>query len=312
MNVTTRVRRFVAAHQLLAFFLVAYAFTWTLQAPLLLFGMEMSWTAWGLVTLGALGPLVAALVVRWADGGIRSWLVQVLKWRLHPAWYLAVVALPVVFLALGSALYAAMGYELDPTTLTQSGLGFYGLLLGLILFEAVIGGGKEELGWRGFALPKLQERYTALGATLILGTLWAGWHLLQFFTPASPHSAWPLGQQLLWGFSLVGFSVVLTWAFNTTGSAWLAMLMHGGWNVLSTLVPMDPGLIEVGGTVYADARVAATGAVAAAVWLVALALIAVYGPERLARGPVAVLDHDGEPAVDDRSASPEATPSRSD
>lgn len=88
-------------------------------------------------------------------------------WRLAPHWYLVALGLPAALslgaagLSLGLGAPGAVQFsELSPLT--------------LLLFVLVIG---EELAWRGFALPRLRARYGALGGSLILGLLWAGWHL---------------------------------------------------------------------------------------------------------------------------------------
>ncbi|WP_410766603.1 CPBP family intramembrane glutamic endopeptidase [Haloferax sp. DFSO60] len=273
----------ISTHPVAVFFILAYAITWAIEAPVFLFDLEPSWTTWGLFTLGALGPFLAAVVVLWAAGeSVREWFTPRLRWRLAPRWYIAVVGIPLVFVALGTAIYGLLGYPIDLGVL-DLGFVFYLTLPLFILFEAIVGGGKEELGWRGFALPKLQARYGAVQSGLLIGVLWALWHLPMFFTASAPHGTWPLGQQVLWGVSIVGFSLVLTWLYNETGSAWIAMLGHGAMNLLSGLIPIDATV--VGTPIYDEVRVAAIGAFAAAVWLVALVLIATQGPDHLARHP---------------------------
>ncbi|WP_411964371.1 lysostaphin resistance A-like protein [Haloferax sp. YSMS24] len=279
----TSLRSRIAAHPVVSFFVLTYAITWTIDAPVLLFDMPPSWAVWGLFTLGALGPFLAAAIVLWASGeSIREWFKPRLRWRLSPRWYVAVVAIPILFLALGTAMYGALGYPYDLGVL-DLGAVFYLTLPLFILFEAVIGGGKEELGWRGFALPKMQARYGATISGLVIGIAWAFWHLPQFFTTSSPHGTWPLGQQVLWGVSVVGFSIVLTWLYNETGSVWLAMLGHGAINILSGLVPIDATV--VGTPIYEGVRIAAIATFAAAVWVVALVLIVTRGRDNLSRHP---------------------------
>ncbi|KAB1187605.1 MULTISPECIES: CPBP family intramembrane glutamic endopeptidase [Haloferax] len=273
----------ITAHPVAAFFFLAYAITWTINAPVLLFDMAPSWSTWGLFTLGALGPFLAAVVVLWVSGeSVREWYKPRLRWRLRLRWYAIVVVLPLVFVALGTVLYGLLGYPIDLGVL-DLGVMFYLTLPAFIVFEAIVGGGKEELGWRGFALPRLQARYGALQSGVFIGVLWALWHLPMFFTASAPHGTWPLGQQVLWGVSVVGFSVVLTWLYNETGSVWLAMLGHGAINLLSGLVPIDAAV--VGTPIYDEVRVAAIGTFAVAVWVVALVLVATRGMDRLSREP---------------------------
>ncbi|KAB1198285.1 MULTISPECIES: CPBP family intramembrane glutamic endopeptidase [Haloferax] len=273
----------ITSHPVVSFFVFAYVITWTINAPVLLFDIGPSWTAWGLFTLGALGPFLAATIVLWAGGqSVREWFKPRLRWRVPLRWYVAVVGIPVVFLALGTAMYGLLGYPVDLGVL-DLGTVFYLTLPLFIVFEAIVGGGKEELGWRGFALPRLQARYGAAISGLLIGIGWALWHLPMFFTTSSPHGTWPLGQQVLWGVSVVGFSLVLTWLYNETGSVWIAMLGHGAINILSGLVPIDAAV--VGTPFYEEVRIAAIGTFAVAVWIVALVLVVTRGADSLSKHP---------------------------
>ncbi len=96
----------------------------------------------------------------------------------------------------------------------------------------------EEIGWRGFALPKLLERYSPLISSLILGALWAIWHFPYALTEGSFLSAVPLH----WFFiNLLAVSTIYTWIFiNTNGSLLLALLFHAAGNITSNLLPVLP------------------------------------------------------------------------
>lgn len=85
----------------------------------------------------------------------------------------------------------------------------------------VWGGGQEELGWRGFMLPVLQERYSALTASLLVGVAWAGWHLALFLNTNTTHGGWPLSQQLLWG--------GLSWPARYSGRGCTTALGRASW-----------------------------------------------------------------------------------
>ena len=95
-----------------------------------------------------------------------------------------------------------------------------------VIFVVVVG---EELGWRGFALPSLLEKRSALAASLILGVLWSAWHLPTFLVPGTPQ----------YGKSIIAFvlmtttySVLLAWIYvHTAGSVLIATLVHGAMNL---------------------------------------------------------------------------------
>jgi len=101
------------------------------------------------------------------------------------------------------------------------------------LFVLVLGGGQEELGWRGVALPRLQAACGGTVASLVIGVVWAVWHLPLFAIPASSQ----YGQAFLpYAVAVLASSVVLTWLFNATGgSVLLAMVFHASVNASSSL-----------------------------------------------------------------------------
>ncbi|MCE7989994.1 MAG: CPBP family intramembrane metalloprotease [Caldilinea sp. CFX5] len=89
----------------------------------------------------------------------------------------------------------------------------------------------EEVGWRGYALPRLQKRYGALIASLLFGLSWGGWHLPQWFIPATEQAdKWPF---VIFLVHTVAFSVLLTWLYNrSVGSLWSVILAHAAFNLI--------------------------------------------------------------------------------
>ena len=186
---TSPVRTWVDDHRIASFLAVTYGFTWTIQGLLAASGMGASWTLSILVGFGGFGPPVGAAVVVWASGGsLRSWVGQFFRWRIGGRWWAAALLVPLVVLALGSGLYVALGGPVDIAALPFPGI---------YLFVMVWGGGQEELGWRGFMVPVLQEQYSALVTSLLVGLAWAGWHLPLFLNASTTHAGWPLSQQLI-------------------------------------------------------------------------------------------------------------------
>ena len=105
----------------------------------------------------------------------------------------------------------------DKAPLLVSGLAA-GLLVGIF----------EELGWTGFAIPRMRRRYGALGPGLLVGVLWGAWHFIMFWEPGSFSGAFPLALLLVKLFSwLPAYRVLMVWVYDRTGSLLLAMLMHG-------------------------------------------------------------------------------------
>lgn len=203
--------------------------SWTRDHPLtvfLLLAFPLSWYPWILALLrgtttgpNPLGPFVAALIVTAiASGrtGIRELLGKLLLWRVSPRYYLVVFGLPILICAVGAAFTVAAGHG----TFKPAPISWPDLLETFIFILLFIGLG-EEPGWRGFALPELQRRYSPAVATLLLAAVWAVWHLPlignEFPMPAVPPFL----------VSLLGGAFVQTWLFNRTrGSLLLQMVFH--------------------------------------------------------------------------------------
>lgn len=272
----------IRRHRIGSFFVLAYAIAWSLDFGVLAFGMEPSWTRWILSGfLSALAPAVAAAVVIYASGGsLREWLGRVLRWRVHPKWYAAAIGIPAV-LALGSAAVA----EVVGSPVDFSRFAFDPVTLGVgIVLGTAVGGGQEELGWRGFAQPELQSRYGGLWAAVVVGVLWGGWHLPLFLDPTAPHAQWPLSSQVAYFVGIVAFSILLAWVYNGSGgSVLLAMLMHGTENAAGALVPLDVELAVVAGVPDWAALAPLNVAHAVIAWLLALVVVAAVGTGLLAR-----------------------------
>jgi membrane protease YdiL (CAAX protease family) len=210
----------VRRHQLITFFVLAYAFAWVL-APLTTVSL-----AFGFLAL--FGPTAAALIVAaLAAGrsGVRDLLARLTIWRVGVPWYVVALGLPALLSLLVVGLSIALGAPAEAQFSSLSPLT-------LILFILVIG---EEIGWRGFALPRLQARFGALRASLVLGLLWAGWHL--------PNQLIPGLEAYGYGFAaftsyVVAMTVLFTWLANhTRASVLLAWFFHGAINTLIFINP---------------------------------------------------------------------------
>jgi uncharacterized protein len=208
----------------LLFFAVTYAITWTLQLPAVLAQRGVIAGPvdrfMPLVGLGALGPLLAAvLVARFAQGGggVRALFARLRIWRVGAGWYAVALGYGAAASLVGTAVYLLFhgGGDVQwlyPPRDAQR-------IAALVIFP--IG---EEVGWRGFALPRLQARYGALPASLLVGVGWGLWHVPMFLIAGiSPVTFLVSGVMLLAG------SILFTWIYNhTKGSLLLAILVHAG------------------------------------------------------------------------------------
>lgn len=258
------------------FFVLTFALTWGWWAVAYLAPASGELSD-ALALPGAFGPLVAGAIVTFAVGdNLRAWATQVLDWRISPRWYLVAIGLPLLITVggVGTVLLVA-GAAIDPSLLAQRLPIFPVVLLVMLL----LGGGQEELGWRGFALPRLQADYSALVASLLVGGAWALWHLPLFFMGAPRNQT---GNFLLYALLIIGFSVVLTWCYNSTGSVLLAMILHASMNSSGALLPIQSGVANQWAMVI-------DGASVIAMWLVAVAVIVWGSADALSRDGIPEL-----------------------
>jgi membrane protease YdiL (CAAX protease family) len=215
----------IGTAQLLPFLLLSFGLAWGLFA-LFIFANEWVTQTFGdlsgrhpLFILAVYSPAIAALLlvgVSAGPAGIGRFLSRVLLWRASPWWYAFLfLGFPVISFA-GAALKGnAMTAPLftEPVSALLPAIGFM-LILGPV----------EEIGWRGFALPILQRRVVPFWAGIILGVIWAVWHLPAFLLSGTPQAAWGF---LPFFAGSVACSVILTACFNhARGSLLVAMLFH--------------------------------------------------------------------------------------
>ena len=157
---------------------------------------------------------------------------------------------------------------------------------GYMVFFVALG---EEVGWRGYALPALQARYSALVSSVVLGALWALWHLPHFFNPDLHYSRMPFVLQLVFQ---IPAAILFTWVFNSTrGSVLLAILMHAVLNASSRLWGAMPEYsVEPPTAAEAAAQTVHINVMfAIVVGVAALVVVLVYGPRNLSRHPREML-----------------------
>jgi membrane protease YdiL (CAAX protease family) len=164
-------------HPLIAFFVLAYLLSWWVY-PLVTFSPMIG-------VVGLFGPALAAMIMAVVTGGrpgLRALLGRTVLWRVGLPWYAVALGVPAVCAAVAAGLHVLFG--------VTSSVPLHGLsVLDFVLFVLVVG---EELGWRGYGLPKLLEHWSPLVASLILGVLWGFWHLPTFVLPGMPQYGLPV------------------------------------------------------------------------------------------------------------------------
>lgn len=237
-------------------------------------------SALGVVILAS--PTIAAIVLTVATSGwsgLRSLGSPLSTWRVPIRWYLVALFLPVALNLSSIGIYVLLGGSLPPIPgpvpadlepLVADGLPATVLSISLFFLLASLA---EEIGWRGYALPRLQSRMTAFASSLVLGAVWASWHVPAFYlAPGAAQAAIPFRWYLP---SVLAISVAFTWIYNnTSGSLLVATIFHASIQATNILLPNLPA--ETG-----DARL--YGLNVAVVTVVAAVLLAAYGSRNLTK-----------------------------
>ena len=203
------------------FFALAYALTWVVWIPAGLADrgtITMGMPTFPLYVLGGFGPLAAAVILSARHGGpgaVRALFAQLHPRRVPGRWFLIPVLLvPLGLVPVGGFL--AAGGEL-PGGQALLNIGF--TFLAQLVIVATIGGGlDEEMGWRGYALPRMLRTTHPVTASIVIGLLWAPWHLPLWLDPTGTHAAYPFWVFLV---DTVARSVLIGWLYCASGGSLL-------------------------------------------------------------------------------------------
>jgi len=273
------VRSLVRRSPLVSFFVLTFALCWGLGAALKgtpILAPDASFIS---------GVLIAALtVIALTDGraGLKDLGHRMLRWRVPPIWYAVVFVLPVLIVGATLALLSLFGgAPLDWTK--QPSVASVVIYFAIFILLPVGAPVAEEIGWRGLALPRLLVGRSALTASLILGVIWAVWHLPVVLS--TPELRVPVPFML----AVVPLSILTTWIFlHTRSSVFIAILFHAWFDVV---------LISGLGMVATTNAAMMWWILAAVQVTLAVIVVAIWGPD-LVRKPSAT-----EPARSDAVAA---------
>jgi uncharacterized protein len=242
--------RLPACRGLICYFLLTFSFSWLMFLPGLLtyygvLNLSSQAVRWFAIA-GLLAPTLSGFIM---TGVIEGWqgvsrlLRRIVRWRVGLGWYLfAFIALPAVMVLATIVRPGAL------ESLDVSGQPFRVAYLQAFISMAVVGGPLfEEPGWTGFAQLRLQRLYGSLVGGLVLGSLWALWHLPGFLIPSQDLSDIPprgtVFDFAVFAFALVGLRLIIIWVVNNTSdSVLMAILVHASWNTFyaTSLIRLFP------------------------------------------------------------------------
>ncbi|HLL96613.1 MAG TPA: type II CAAX endopeptidase family protein [Spirosoma sp.] len=223
--------------QLTQFFGLTYAISWLIWSPYYLpLGVPAHQLPY-VHLLGSLGPMLAALVLIFREqgfGGLRRLAGQADSRRHFFRWMIIGFVLPIFVLHLIISFICIRQHDGVDWNLLFSSREYAFLSPGVyVLTNLFFFGFGEEVGWRGYALPRLQSRYSAFTANLIITAFWAFWHWPLFLNPLGGYGHMDIGELIGWLFSLVTGGVLFTWLFNSSrGNVLACALFHGMMDVV--------------------------------------------------------------------------------
>lgn len=225
----------------LRFFVVTFAWSWVVWAPLVLAGLgvlRLDESVSALLTmpalmLGAFGPAVGACVAVWTLEGraalspfLRRFLSLRFGWRAWLAMFGVLGAVNVV------AWYVPELFGAERAPMLLPSVFVFPVWWLLMVF---LGGGQEEVGWRGYILEPLEARFGLWGGNVVLGIVWSVWHLPLWFMPGSTQASMPF---VAFTIGTIGLSFFFSWIMKAAGGRPMAGLMvHGTYNAIIPLFP---------------------------------------------------------------------------
>jgi membrane protease YdiL (CAAX protease family) len=223
---------------LLPYFAFTYLLSWGIWIPLALTGQSNQWLFW----LAGFAPSFAALVLTAFQGGWSGTRQLLrLRWQAKPIWYvISLLGTPMVMLA-ALGLNVALGGDwpqyVDLNHLVTSPEQ-WPLVIVVFLYIFIFTALGEEVGWRGYALPRLQAHFSPFTSSLVLGSVWALWHSPLFWIVGDFHQQLPVSWFLL---QVLGSTFLYTWMYNRTkGSLLIVLLFHTSSNAAVGLLPILP------------------------------------------------------------------------
>jgi CAAX protease family protein len=242
----------LARHPLFFFFVIAYAGAWLVEAPVVLsetgtgllpFTLPRPLQVLAIAAATFTGPTLSAFVmtgITEGRAGINRLLRRYVLWRVKLRWYLFVLLVIPASEVLGAVVLPGVIASYQPLTASMV------LTYPLAFVSTFVLGGPlgEEPGWRGFALPRLQPMHGPLAGSVVLGVLWALWHLPLFWSGVWTPPTIP--NIVMFVVMTTALTVIITWVFNNAkGSLLITMLMHASFNTFANKIvaPLFPAPI---------------------------------------------------------------------
>jgi uncharacterized protein len=234
------VKSIINRYQFLIFIILTFILSW------------FPWYAGIAPEVMAMGPSIAAFIVVLIIGGKGGFLDLIRlfgRWRVGLGLWLVAILGPAVLYLIGLGVHLLFGGEAPPFTMITEEWNLIPLYLVMVVLMPWNGPVGEEFGWRGYALPKLQNKYSPLVASLVIGAIWGFWHLPSFFAPQGVVGAiaTEIGMIFILPYTLgtIANSIFMTWLYNKSKASALVagIVWHAAINFWPPLLLSDSSLV---------------------------------------------------------------------
>lgn len=209
------------------FVTITFAFTWLVLLPGVLAHydlLQLPFPAPALVAVAQFGPSLTAFILTYQQEGKRGakqLLKRAVNYRLPGRWWAVVVLIPLCLGAVAFSINNILSAEAPELTMLSQPVSILPTFFMILFFYGPV---PEEFGWRGYLLERLQAKWSSLVSSVVLGSIWAVWHLPAWFIDGTFQSFAPFWVFLTFNIAL---SVMFTWVFNNTGgNLLLALVLH--------------------------------------------------------------------------------------
>lgn len=193
-------------------------------------------------------------------------LVELLVWKSTPRISLRWIAVALLLVPTTAAVALGLHSFFDGPSLSLRSTSLFPELVVILLISL-----GEEYGWRGFALPRLQQRYTALVSSIILGLVWGLWHFPGYLIGVGVPLDMPF---LVFMFWVMAITIVMTCVYNHTRSVLATILMHSAANATFNYLPLLPEF---------TGQMTTFTIFLSLLWIVTMVAIVYFGPKRLSQ-----------------------------
>ena len=250
-------------HSVVSYFVIAFAISWAIWIPMALAGVRViQASAWPSHVPGMIGPIVAAFLMSAAVGGgagVKDLVSRMGRWHVAGRWYLVALS-PLAFFAIAAVAMVVTGRGWPALSELGKFSGLPVVAAPVMWLMLLVLAFAEEAGWRGFAVPELLKTRSFLATALVIGLLWALWHVPSVFV-IEQYQHMGLAIVPLFLFGMVSGSIFLTWLYRASGgSVLLVALWHGSYNLVS-------------GTAAAHGLVAAVVTTAVMTWAIVIVIL---------------------------------------